>query len=86
MGKKTKVTAVDERRIIEFGVRDTPCGCVAWMKTESRLQEKRFRNTPYSSADLNAGEWINEQVAAIHEMVLVEGCELPSIVIKGIHE
>lgn len=60
-------------KVFTFGIRDTPCGAVAWMETPSgRKAEKRFRNG-YASARISAERWIAEQIATIRDMQANEG-------------
>ena len=67
---------------IDFGIRDTPRGCVAWKKTAKHEREKRFRNG-YASARSSAKKWIHEQVEAIREVVLIDGLAKPEIYVDG---
>lgn len=63
-----------------FGIRDTPKGAVAWMKTPSgRLQQKRARNG-YCCARVTAQRWIDEQIESLKEWANVEGFEVPEII------
>ena len=55
-------------KTFQFGIRLTPCGAVAWMRTPSdRFVEKRFRNG-YASARISAERWIDEQITTIRDM------------------
>ena len=63
-----------------FGIRDTPRGAVAWMKTPSgRKQEKQFRNG-YAGARITAQQWIDGQISVIREMETIEGLPESSVV------
>lgn len=46
----------------EFGVRETPKGCVVWQKSPNgHVIERRFRSTIYCSASEKSKQWVHSQ-------------------------